>query len=94
MASNRRSFVRLKNLWELIMEPNSITEEIREIRHRLADECGNDVFRIGEELRRREKESGRKVVRLPKRTPPPRTTKEETQVCSSGAATLPNQAIP
>ncbi len=76
------------------MEPNSITEEIREIRRRLADECGNDVFRIGEELRRREKESGRNIVRLPKRTPPQGATKEVMRVSSGGGTTLPNQVIP
>ena len=53
---------------------NSITEEIREIRHELAAQCGNDVFRIGAELRRHEKESGRQIVRLPKRTPTECTT--------------------
>ncbi len=56
------------------MLTNSITEEIREIRHRLAAECGNDVYRIGADLRRREKESGRKIVRLPKRVPKKYTT--------------------
>ena len=28
-------------------ERNAITEDIRDIRHRLAAERGNDVFRIG-----------------------------------------------
>ncbi len=48
---------------------NPITEEIRDIRHRLAAEFDNDVYRIGAELRRRQAASGRRVVRLPKRTP-------------------------
>ncbi len=51
------------------MVPNPITEEIREIRHRLAAEFENDVYRIGAELRRRQAVSGRRVVRLPKRNP-------------------------
>ena len=51
------------------MTHNPITQEIREIRHQLAARQGNDVHRIGEELRRRQKESGRRVVRLPKRDP-------------------------
>lgn len=56
------------------MVTNSITEEIRAIRHRLAAACGNDVYRIGADMRRREKESGRKIVRLPKREPVEYTT--------------------
>ena len=61
------------------MVHNPITEEIREIRHRLAAECNNDVKRIGAELRRREAESGRRVVRLPKRTPTATTTNQAMQ---------------
>jgi hypothetical protein len=58
------------------MVHNPITEEIREIRHRLAAECDNDVYRIGAELRRRQAASGRRVVRLPKRTPLLNTTNQ------------------
>ena len=54
------------------MVPNPITDEIREIRHRLALKFDNDVYRIGADLRQREVVSGWKVVRLPSR--PPRTT--------------------
>ena len=46
-----------------------ITEEIREIRHRLAAQFDNDVGRIGDDLRRRQAASGRRVVQLPKRQP-------------------------
>ena len=46
-----------------------ITEEIREIRHRLAARFDNDVHRIGEDLRRRQSTSSRRVVQLPKRSP-------------------------
>ncbi len=48
---------------------DSITEEIREIRHRLAAQFDNDIDRIGEDLRRRETASSGQVVRLPKRLP-------------------------
>lgn len=51
------------------MVPNPITNEIREIRQRLAAQFDNDVKRIGNDLRRREAVSGRKVVRLPSRQP-------------------------
>jgi hypothetical protein len=58
------------------MVHNPITEEIREIRHRLAAKCNNDVSRIGAELRRRQAASGRRVVKLPKRTPTVATTNQ------------------
>jgi len=61
------------------MVHNPITEEIREIRHVRAAELGNDVRRIGAELGRRQAESGRRVVRLPKRTPPRTTTIQTMQ---------------
>ena len=51
------------------MTHNPITQEIREIRHQLAAQQGNDIHRIGDELRRRQMESGRRIVRLPKREP-------------------------
>ena len=51
------------------MAPDSITEEIREIRHKLAAKFDNVVSRIGEDLRRQELASGARFVRLPKRQP-------------------------
>jgi len=51
------------------MVHNPITEEIRETRHRLAALFDNDVTRIGNETRRRQAASGRRVVRLPRRVP-------------------------
>jgi hypothetical protein len=51
---------------------NPITEEIREIRHRLAAQFGNDIDRIVAETQRREAESGRKY-KTP--TSPPMTVK-------------------
>jgi len=56
------------------MVHNPITEEIRGIRHRLAAQFDNDVYRIGAELRRRQAASGRLVVRLPSRPPVATTT--------------------
>lgn len=56
------------------MVHNPITEAIRGIRHRLAAQFDNDVYRIGAELRRRQAASGRQVVRLPSRQPVATTT--------------------
>jgi hypothetical protein len=53
----------------ITMVPNPITEEIRDIRHRLAEQFDNDVYRIGAELRRRQAASSRRFVRLPSRKP-------------------------
>ncbi len=41
------------------------TDEIRAIKHELAAECGNDIHRIVEEARRRQRESGRASVTVP-----------------------------
>lgn len=59
------------------MVPNPITEEIREIRHRLAAQFDNDVFRIGAETRRRQATSGRRVIRLPSRMPADRKSSSQ-----------------
>ncbi len=56
------------------MVHNPITEEIREIRHRLAARFNNDVYRIGAEIRRRQAESNRRIVRRQRRQPAPMTT--------------------
>jgi hypothetical protein len=58
------------------MIPNPITDEIRAIRHQLAAEQGNDVFRIGNEMRRNQTESGRRIVKLPARSPEINTTNQ------------------
>ncbi|MFN7890847.1 MAG: hypothetical protein ACK5OC_11195 [Pirellula sp.] len=71
------------------MIPNPITEEIRAIRHGLAAELGNDVFRIGLDLRRRQAESGRRIVKLPPRSPEPNTTNKPLQPSGgSGVSTM------
>ena len=59
------------------MYRDAITEEIREIRHQLAARFDNDVDRIGDDLRRREPESGRRAVQLPRR--PPHATAATTE---------------
>jgi hypothetical protein len=61
------------------MVPNPITEEIREIRHRLAAQFDNDVLRIGAETRRRQAASGRRAIRLPSRTIANRTSSQGTK---------------
>jgi hypothetical protein len=48
---------------------DSITEEIRKIRHELAARFDNDVHRIGANLRRQQEESNRPLIRLPPREP-------------------------
>ena len=53
------------------------TDEIRAIRQKLAAEFGNDLHRIAEETRRRQRESGREFVTLPKRSPSARDTTNE-----------------
>ncbi len=50
------------------------TEEIRAIRRELAARFGNDIHRIAEETRRRQRESGRTYILLPKRPPQPQST--------------------
>ena len=71
------------------MEPTMIrdcvTEEIREIRHRLAAQFDYDVNRIGDDLRRRQAVSGRRIVQLLKR--PPRS------IGSPNRAAQPNAPI-
>ncbi len=50
------------------MIPDPI-EEIKAIRRKLAAKFDNDVRRIGEDLRRQQRESGKTYVTLPKREP-------------------------
>ena len=45
------------------------TDEVRAIRRELAARSGNDVHRIAEETRQRQRESGRTYVSLPARAP-------------------------
>lgn len=48
------------------MVPNP-TDEIKAARHRLGAELDFDLHRIVEDTRRRQRESGREYIRLPKR---------------------------
>ncbi len=48
----------------MIPDPN---DEILAIKRRLAAQFDNDLHRIAEETRRRQRQSGRKVVSLPPR---------------------------
>ncbi len=47
----------------------SPTDEIRAVRHMLAEKFGNDLQRIIDDLRQQQRESGREYIRLPKRMP-------------------------
>ncbi len=51
------------------MVRDSITDEIRAVRHALAAKFNNDLDLILADIRRQERESGRKYVALPKRVP-------------------------
>ena len=50
------------------------TDEIRAIKHKLAAECGNDIQRIVEDARRRQRESGRPSVAVPQSQPTVKST--------------------
>ena len=56
----------------------SPTAEIRDIRHQLAAQFNNDVDRIYEDLRRKQEQSGRKYVKLPKRSPRPDAIRKQS----------------
>ncbi len=51
------------------MHTDSITEEIRALRHDLAAQFGDDVSRILADVREREASDGRTYVTLPRRLP-------------------------
>ena len=61
------------------------TDEIREIRRKLAARFGNDLHRIAEETRRRQRESGRTYITLPKPSPVPALTTNKTVNPSGGS---------
>jgi len=56
------------------MNPPDPTEEIRQIKQQLAAQFDNDLHRIAEETRRRQRESDRKVITRPPRVPEPTNT--------------------
>ena len=49
------------------MIDDPVVREIREIRRKLSEECGHDLHRFGEMIRKRQKESGREYVQPPKK---------------------------
>ncbi len=61
----------------MIPDPN---DEILAIKRRLAAQFGNNLHRIAEETRRRQRQSGRKLVSLPpRRCTPTDTTNKAMQ---------------
>ena len=50
------------------------TDEIRAIKRKLAAECGNDIRRIVEAARRRQRQSGRVSVEVPSSQPDAKNT--------------------
>ena len=56
---------------------DNITEEIREIRHALAEQCENDIDRIFETLQKTACSSGRNYVSLPMRTASTKAVSEQ-----------------
>lgn len=61
------------------MVSDSITDEIRLIRHQLAARCDNDVSKILADARRRQNTYGRTYVTLPKRPPRHEAKERDTQ---------------
>jgi len=51
------------------MKDDPIVEEIREIRQKHSQKFNHDIHAICEDLRRRERESGREFVALPPKRP-------------------------
>ncbi len=71
------------------MVRDTITESIRATRHALAAKFDNDIKRIGDDLRRQQKESTRTIVRLPRRRPRIATTTNKPLHGSGEVAVLP-----
>ncbi len=76
------------------MISNPITDEIRAIRHQLAAEQDNDISRIGNELRRRQAISGRRVVRLSPRSPETQATNQTMQRSGGGDVSGNGESTP
>ena len=49
------------------MTDDPVVKEIREIRYALSEECGHDLRRFGEMIRKRQEASGRTYVSPPKK---------------------------
>ena len=77
------------------MIPMSPTEEIRAARHRLAAQFDNDLDRIVADLRRKQRESGRVYITLPRRTPRrDSTTNQEMHPSGSGSVLENGESSP
>jgi hypothetical protein len=71
------------------MSSDPITDEIRAIRRQLAAQCGNDIRRIFEDARQREKTDGNTYVSLPPRripTTPPTPLPNSVEIPASDSA--------
>ena len=64
------------------------TDEIRAIKHKLAAECGNDIQRIVEDARRRQRKSGRLSVAVPLSQPTAKSTTNNTLPPSGEASQI------
>jgi hypothetical protein len=53
------------------MQRDPVIEEIRRNGAALAEECGGDVHRMAEMLRRKQNDHASRVIRRPQRTPGP-----------------------
>jgi hypothetical protein len=67
------------------------TEEIRAIKRELAAKFDFDIHRIGEDLRRRQRESGRVYVTLPPRRPRQQPATSNVLPASNPATTSDRQ---
>jgi hypothetical protein len=76
------------NLWKLDMSSDSITDEIRRIRHELAGRFGNDLDAILADIRRREATDNRTYVSLP----PRRTSQSLDEPTDARAESTPSVA--
>ena len=72
------------------MIPMSPTEEIRAARHRLAAQFDNDLDRIVADLRRKQRESGREYITLPRRAPQRESTTTQEMHPSVSGSVLEN----
>lgn len=65
---------------------DSPTDEVRAVRHRLAERFGNDLRRIVDDVQRQQRESGCASIRLPGRAPGPVINSSGQQAGGVGAS--------
>jgi RNA binding exosome subunit len=68
------------------------TDEIKAVRHRLGAEQNFDLHRIIEDIRRRQQESGREYIRLPKQKA--RITMRSTGAAKASRVEMEDQSSP